>query len=55
MKKIAYLIITVLMIVAFVTARNNLQVSLECFAASFFTFLGIVMPYEEGVFDERED
>lgn len=54
MKKLFYLIITILMIIAFATARNNLQVSLECFVAAFFLFLG-VMPFEEGVFDARED
>jgi len=54
MRKVIYLIIAVLMVIAFATVKNHIQVSLDCFIASFFLFLGI-MPLEEGVINERED
>lgn len=54
MRKVIYSIIAVLMVIAFTTVTNHIQVSLDCFIASVFLFLGI-MPVEEGVFNEGED
>lgn len=53
--KIIYSIITILMLIAFASVGHNLTISLDCFIASVFIFIGALPLMEKGVPYERED